>query len=379
MTPVIEAHRSIRWVAAFAMTIALLAAMLPAFGQSVAAQEDGSADGSPETGSITVQMWTCPVDYAGSEFLTDCVAGEIPYEVIRTNPSGATLSALTGFDGFVTYSGGDAGAYQLALQIPGDFSGFYYACFDGADVFQFDGSSNVIDFNLTAGASLFCRWYVIPENAAGESPAPSAAPSAAPSDTGSSAAAVQVYLCPTDYTGDDYLTDCAPSDTQIPVSINPGTTYDESQAVSAPTGADGFVTFEGLTPGEYTLALGVPGDFARFYYACFDVTFGSEVFVKNGDTNTLSFIIEQGGDLSCRWYVIPEDARGEESPAASASATAQPSAAASRTPGAVTGLPSTGTGTENDGTMIPVTSLLLVLGLAAVGVAMVSRRTATSR
>jgi len=374
MTPVVEAHRCIRWVAAFAMTLALLAAMLPAFGQSVAAQEDGSPEGPSATGTAAAQVWTCPLDYSGTDFLVDCAPGGATYEVVMTYPNATTLSDTTGGDGFTTFAGGDPGAYQFALQVPGDFASFYYACFDEADVFQFDGSANVIDFVLEAGDSLFCRWYVIPENAGGETPSPSAAPS----DAGSSAAAVQVYICPTDYTGDDYLTDCEPTDTQIPVSINPGTTYDESQAVSALTEVDGFVTFEGLTPGEYTLALGVPGDFASFYYACFDVTFGSEVFVKSGDTNTLSFIIEQGGDLSCRWYVIPEDARGEGSPSASASATPKPSAAASRTPGAVTGLPSTGTGDAGDGT-IPATSLVLLLGLATVVTAGVARRVLNTR
>lgn len=346
-----------------AMLIALFAALLPVFGPTAGAQENGAGDGPAEAGPVAVQGWLCPTGYAGSDYLDDCTPGGATYQVTLSAPGEAGLTASSDGQGYVTFAGGDAGGYSLELGAPGDFASFYSACFDRDGVFRFDGTANVIDFSLAAGQTLFCRWYVIPADAG----APSASPSAAP--VADAEATVQVWTCPVAYSGDDYLDDCSPIEDSVDVSLNPGAAFDQDTAGFAATFPDGFVTFPALTAGEYNLTLQVPGEFADFYYACFDTTSGTEVFVKDGDLNTLSFVIEEGGAFSCRWYIIPEDLQGapSASPSASAAASAKPSASARP----VVVLPSTGAGPDTDGGAGSHTLPLIVLLAAALAAATV--------
>lgn len=368
---------TLRWLATVAVTLVLLAALLPAPAVSAGTALVPSS----------FQVYLCPTDYTGTDYLADCApggAGDFAITVTDTDPVSPTVTTETDADGFIEF-GTVPGPAEFILEVPGDFARFYHACFDGADIFQFDGTSNVIDVTLAAGDELACRWYVIPEDASGNSP--SASPSV---PTEGTTADFQVFICPSEYSGDDYLSDCEPTATAIGLLLADGPTYEPDDTIIAgQTGAEGRVAFTGLLVTDYTAVLEVPGDFARFYYACFDVTSGSESFLFDGDTNLLPFgFAEDGAGISCRWYVIPEDARGERAaPSASASASSAssaPTAAPSRAPrasgstGPINVLPSTGTGpTSGDGT--DGFALVTLAVLAIVAVALVTRRLVPTR
>jgi hypothetical protein len=485
------------------MLLALFAAAAPALGPSASAQEDVAA-----AGPVTVQSWVCPLDYAGTDYLDDCTLGG-PFGVRLTNPAGTTLTAETTNAGDVSFAGGAAGAYSLGTSLLGEGrASFYYACFDSADVFRFDGSGSVIDFSLAEGDSLFCRVYVTflsfdePAPASGEfrvyscpvdyagdsfltacANAPSGDRFRVFADGGSydvsvvtdangvaafselptgeisvsldietvdgatgvdffcyndlpgsesflgqgntpnvelsidpglfyfcefyvtplsssvvpANATFQVFTCPVEYAGDDYLTDCAPVDPSAPVDIllSPGAELNLDLALTATTGAEGRTLFEALDPGTYSAAIDVSERVNTFYYACFV----AEEFLFDGESVQFTADIAAGSLLSCRWYIIPFDLPGGESAAPSASASvsapvpsASASAAASVTPsarpnassrpaasaGPIATLPSTGTGAGDTSGWATLPLVALVVALAAATVT-VARRLAIFR
>lgn len=366
------------------MFLALVAAVAPAFGPSARAQ-----DQSPAAGPVTVQSWVCPLDYAGTDYLDDCTLGG-PFGVRLTDPAGTTLTAETTNAGDVSFAGGAAGEYSLGTSLLGEGrASFYYACFDGADVFRFDGSGSVIDFSLAEGDSLFCRVYVTYLSFS----QPSAEP-VVPAN-----AAFQVFTCPVKYAGDDYLTDCAPVDPSAPVDIllNAGVDFDFDAALTGTTGDEGRALFEALGPGTYLVTLNVSERVNTFYYACFDASSGAEEFLSDGNSVQFTADIAAGGLLSCRWYIIPFDLPGGESASPSASASASVSApvpsasasaatsvtpsvrpSASSRPGATTGpvatLPSTGTGSGDTSGWSTLPLVALVAVALAAGTVTVARR-----
>ena len=365
-------QRLVRLLAALALPLALLAALVPAAHRPAAAQD--AARNASE-----FQVYSCPTDYAGTDYLTDCSpagAGDFSITVTDTEAANPTATTPTDADGFILF-GTVPGPASFALEVPGDFASFYYSCFDGAGVFQFDGSSNGFDTELSAGDQLSCRWYVIPEDASGASP--SASPSAPP--VGTATVDAQVFTCPVEYAGTEYLTDCTPTEDPIGVLLSPSLPFDYDDATSTETGPEGRAAFTALVAGDYGLAVDVPGEFANFYVACFDVTSGSEVFLLDGDTNTAGFALADGAGISCRFYVIPENlSGGSASPSAPASVapSVAPSVASSNTPrpsstGPINVLPSTGTGSEG-GSAFGGFALTVLAVLAVAGVALAARR-----
>ena len=360
----------LRRLGIFALPLALFAALLPAPAQA------GLTQDAPRIPS-EFQVYTCPTDYAGTDYLTDCMpsgAGDYSITVTDTEEGNPTATTPTDADGFILF-GTVSGPATFALEVPGDFASFYYACFDDAGIFQFDGTGNVIETELAAGDTRSCRWYVIPEDASGTSPSASASASASPSAPveGTASADFQVYACPVAYSGDDYLTDCAPIVDPVDVLLSPTVPFDGNDFSRAPTGDEGRVAFAELLAGDYSVAVDIPGEFADFYVACFDVTSGSEVFLFDGDTNTVSFDLSDGSGLSCRFYVTPENLSGQ-SASPSAPAPVAPSVAptasprSSTSPGAINVLPSTGTGSGTGGSTIS----LLLAGLATIAAAAVA-------
>jgi hypothetical protein len=360
----VPSSRIARLFAALALTLALVAAMAPGFGQSARA-------GTAAVGSITTQTYTCPDNYTGNEYLTDCTPGA-PYQVTVGYPNGDRLTDTSGGDGFATFAGTVEGQYDITVEESVDTNRFYFACFDGADIFQFDGASRNVAFDLTAGDSLFCRFYVTPLVTV--DPSPSAAPSVAPQAAGFT---VQARICPegVELTPAELLAECDGID-DVLVEINPGESYDAGNVTSNVTSGGGFAGFD-VTEGTWTVALGVPGDFASFYFACFDTTYGTEVFVKDGTSNITTLTFEGGTDTLCRWYIFPEDA-GAPSASPSSVPSVKPSAKPSASAGAVIGLPSTGSG-DASGTAVPASFVWGVLALALAAAAIASRRLVTRR
>ena len=376
-----ESHRAlgliwfVRRLVVATMLLALFVAAGPTLVPSASAGEV-----APAAGPVAVQAWVCPLDYAGTDYLADCEPGG-PFGVSLTDPAGTEVTAETTNEGDVSFAGGPAGDYSLTTGLLGEGrASFYYACFDGADVFQFDSTGSVVDFTLAEGDSLFCRVYVTFLSFSQPSVEP-----VVPAN-----AAFQVFRCPVEYAGDDYLDDCSPAAPSAPVDIllNAGVDFDFEAALTGTTGDEGRTLFEALDPGTYLATINESERVNTFYQACFDATSGSEVFLFAGESTQFTVDLAAGELLSCRWYIIPFDLPGQESAVPSASApSASPSAAASVVPsarpsapsGPVATLPSTGTGSGETSSLVSRSLAALVAVMLVIATVVVTRRPTSSR
>ena len=76
MRPRTMLDRPMRLLAVLAMTAALLAAFLPA--------PMTSADVETPTATVNLQVYSCPIDYAGDAYDADCYGGPSGYEILVT-------------------------------------------------------------------------------------------------------------------------------------------------------------------------------------------------------------------------------------------------------------------------------------------------------
>ena len=119
---------------------------------------------------------------------------------------------------------------------------------------------------------------------------------------------VQALACPVAYEGTEYAGECVEPLADIAFELGGGATGTSLQGT---TGSDGTVTFADLTPDSYALAGGVPGEFAVQVVECSDEQ--GPVATEASQTGVPGAIVtlEGGDDVGCRWYVVPEDLRGE--------------------------------------------------------------------
>lgn len=207
--------------------------------------------------------------------------------------------------------------------------------------------------------------------------APTEAPTEVPtvpaphSDT--NALVVQALLCPVAYDGNNYVRDC-PGEAGIAVTV---TRDADGFVVSDTTGEAGVVGFQGLGEGTYTIELGVPGDFADFQTVCGTPDGFEPREVTNPNTNLIGVYLAPVEELTCTFFVIPVDARGETEPtkpatdeptAAPTKRAAGPAPTKSATSEPVAALPSTGAGAnaaDRSDTVLLLLGAGLVLALAA--------------
>ncbi len=168
---------------------------------------------------------------------------------------------------------------------------------------------------------------------------------------------VEALVCPVAYDGDNYAADCL-GEPDIEVTV---TRDADDFTVSDPTGEDGIVAFQGLGEGTYTIELGVPGDFADFITFCGTPDGIEPRELTNPDTNRIGVYLAPVEELTCTFFVIPVDARGEPTIAPTAAATAVPT----RASGQVGSLPDTGSGSTATGTAASPGTSLALLGLLA--------------
>lgn len=162
-----------------------------------------------------------------------------------------------------------------------------------------------------------------------------------PPHSDTNALVVEALLCPVAYTGNNYAGDCAGED-GIAVTV---TRDADGFTVEDVTGADGVAGFQGLGEGTYSVALGVPGDFADFLTVCGVPGEAEARHVTNQDTNRIGVYLGPTDEMTCTFFIVPVDANGEPEPT---------------TPAPVTGLPTTGSGsTTSGGFTIATLSLLL--------------------
>lgn len=120
--------------------------------------------------------------------------------------------------------------------------------------------------------------------------------------------AVQALVCPADYEGTDYAAACVEPAADVGFNL-----LASASGVSqdAATGADGAATFPDLETDTYTLSGGVPGEFADQVIVCADQQGVATAEAAQGDVPGASITLGAGSAVTCSWYVIPFDLRGE--------------------------------------------------------------------
>lgn len=118
---------------------------------------------------------------------------------------------------------------------------------------------------------------------------------------------VQALACPVAYEGTAYAADCVEPLADIAFDLSTAT----GSSGQATTGADGAVTFVDLAPDTYTLTGGVPGEFANQVVECADETGAVPTEAAQTQAPGATLTLDDGDAVTCRWYVIPEDLRGE--------------------------------------------------------------------
>jgi hypothetical protein len=167
-------------------------------------------------------------------------------------------------------------------------------------------------------------------------------------------------ICPLEYAGDSLFDDCHDN----PQTSNLEFTITGPESATAPTDDAGNVTFADLTPGNYNVSGGVPGEFADALVYC-SAEGDPETLVKAPATATgfsVSMPADFFGSIICDWYNIPIDLSGAPTP------TPTPAAGDDDD---VTDLPNTGSGAKSD---FDTNVALYGLGFLALGVTALTMR-----
>jgi hypothetical protein len=120
------------------------------------------------------------------------------------------------------------------------------------------------------------------------------------------AVAISSFICPVAYEGSDYAVDCVDPASGVEFSV----TENETVVQTGLADATGSIAFADLPPGEYVLVAGVPGDFASSRVRCLNSA-GEDIAGRH-ETNQIAVTLQPGDQIACTWYIVPDDARGEE-------------------------------------------------------------------
>ncbi len=283
------------------LIVPLLLSLLLAFplAGSIAPRVGAQPD---ESIPSTFQVYECPENYAGREYLDDCApvgAGDYAITVIDTHPTESTATTETDADGFVSFVT-VPGPTSWSLTASGAVA-FYSACFDGNGIYLFDGQSNLIEATLAEGDALNCRWYVTPG-------ATDPAPGSPEGDPADATVGVQVFDCPEGYDGAEAEADCVPTARPVGITLNDGYDFDESTAIYDQAGEDGKAGFVDLKRGSYYLAVDDLSGTTAIFHVCTGAVTSSgasdrEVYGTRGTHNRIRLSLSASQDISCAIYL----------------------------------------------------------------------------
>jgi hypothetical protein len=165
-------------------------------------------------------------------------------------------------------------------------------------------SGNVIARAADGAEATFVTVIVGPEIPPDQAqqPTPIATPAPEPASL-----VVQALSCPVAYEGTNYAADCVEPLTDVAFDLSAAS----GSSGQATTGADGTVTFVDLAPDTYTLTGGVPGEFAAQGVQCAAEAGSVPSSPSQTEAPGATLTLDQGDAVTCHWYVIPEDLRGE--------------------------------------------------------------------
>lgn len=118
---------------------------------------------------------------------------------------------------------------------------------------------------------------------------------------------VEAFGCPVAYPGDDFAADCteALADIEFRLAI-PATEF----SVAGTTAGDGAVAFDDLGENTYLLAGGVPAEFAVQIVVCADADGPIPTDPTGSEIPGALIDLPSGAEITCSWYVVPEDLQG---------------------------------------------------------------------
>jgi hypothetical protein len=113
-------------------------------------------------------------------------------------------------------------------------------------------------------------------------------------------------ICPEGFSGPDYYGAC--HDT----APNPGLPFSLSgpESASDTTDSSGNVTFASLTPGDYAVSGGVPGEFADVNYFCAEADALTIAYPFTETTTGITVSLPAGANIICDWYNTPINMSG---------------------------------------------------------------------
>ncbi|MEJ7837464.1 MAG: hypothetical protein WKF81_01545 [Thermomicrobiales bacterium] len=132
---------------------------------------------------------------------------------------------------------------------------------------------------------------------------------------------INVYECPLEYRGDLYAEDCGAtgmSDVSVRLTdLSVQEVIDQQNGADIEAGFDDFATtqtdggpgvaeFTQLNPNQYTVIIDLLGATYNFASYCSDSDTGSENPVSPNDENNGQFTLEDGQNVVCDWYIIPD-------------------------------------------------------------------------
>jgi uncharacterized protein YkwD len=290
-----------------ALTLAAATAVVPV-GMS-RAQDNGLA-------SVTIYNSVCPPDYTGSDYYADCYGTPGSGYTFHLAGPGFAGSTTTAESGFTYFEGIDAsGSYLLTQDMPADVVGYEVVCSEDGEFFPLTYVAGGVQLDLTTSDDLRCDWFNVPIG---------------PNNNSLASITIYTAVCPTDYAGTAFFTDCFGT---------PGSGYTFSLsgpdgAAEATSGPAGIAFFEGLaTAGSYTVTQLFPGD-----------SVGRAIFCGEADEALDVTLVESGfvldltldDDVRCDWYVVPFSTAPEPpadvTPTPESDATATPESDATATP-----------------------------------------------
>jgi hypothetical protein len=123
--------------------------------------------------------------------------------------------------------------------------------------------------------------------------------------SGTATLTIRNLACPVEYAGTNYAQDCASPVANLDFSI---TAPISRTGLTDPAGV---VTFADLPPATYEITGGPPGEFVQNAIACHltadDATTAIPILPR--DNRSIGATLA-GTDLTCDWYSVPYDLRG---------------------------------------------------------------------
>ena len=304
-------------------------------------------------GVITVDTFTCPTgtgldaSSAFADLNAACTTAAPDVTVHLSDPAtGNDVPQGTGSGGLLTWEGLDPGTYTAWTDIPrGTAQEVLYCSNLAGDIAPVGFNENVVaTLQLAEGERFDCSWFILPASASGaedatatatatvaptETPAPTE--TVVPTEPGGTSLTVHLSLCPQDYAGSDYYTDCHANGIDGMEFLLDGPDGQVSETTTLPeTPGPGVVTFDGLSGGDYTLAGGPPGDFGHVVLFCSTQPDGTEIPAPVEGAQA-SLTVDAGESVLCDWYYIPENLQGE-TPTPTATTTPVPTGTTAPTP-----------------------------------------------